>query len=146
MGFEFGRQAAGSHEIWVNPFTGRYTTIPNHPGDVPEGTLHAVLSRAESTLKTSSRIEALTRFRVIQALVPRLRDNWQQETRQIHRSIRRTPASDATKAVAARPMNNPDSTTPTIIDKARSVAAGSSNPSNLQSNTMFPLSVRYTSP
>lgn len=34
-GFEFGRQAAGSHEIWVNPATDRYTTIPNHPGDVP---------------------------------------------------------------------------------------------------------------
>ena len=28
-GFEFDRQAAGSHEIWLNPATGRYTTIPN---------------------------------------------------------------------------------------------------------------------
>jgi predicted RNA binding protein YcfA (HicA-like mRNA interferase family) len=35
MGFEFGRQAAGSHETWVDPVTHRYTTIPNHPGDVP---------------------------------------------------------------------------------------------------------------
>lgn len=32
LGFEFDRQAAGSHEIWHNPVTNRYTTIPNHPG------------------------------------------------------------------------------------------------------------------
>jgi hypothetical protein len=38
LGFEFHRQAAGSHEIWLNPATNRYTTIPNHPGDMPEGT------------------------------------------------------------------------------------------------------------
>ena len=46
-GFEFDRQAAGSHEIWFNPKTGRYTTIPNHPGDMPEGTLRAILKQAE---------------------------------------------------------------------------------------------------
>jgi predicted RNA binding protein YcfA (HicA-like mRNA interferase family) len=39
----FDRQAAGSHEIWNNEQTDRYTTIPNHPGDMPEGTLRAVL-------------------------------------------------------------------------------------------------------
>ncbi|MDP2832661.1 MAG: type II toxin-antitoxin system HicA family toxin [Pseudomonadota bacterium] len=39
FGFEFHRQAAGSHEIWLNPASNRYTTIPNHPGDMPEGTL-----------------------------------------------------------------------------------------------------------
>jgi predicted RNA binding protein YcfA (HicA-like mRNA interferase family) len=33
--FEFYRQAAGSHEIWFNPATKRFTTIPNHPGDMP---------------------------------------------------------------------------------------------------------------
>jgi len=43
MGFEFTRQAAGSHEIWANPETNRFTTIPNHPGDMPEGTLRAIL-------------------------------------------------------------------------------------------------------
>lgn len=43
LGFEFDRQAAGSHEIWYNPNTKRYTTIPNHPGDMPEGTLRAIL-------------------------------------------------------------------------------------------------------
>ena len=36
LGFEFQRQAAGSHEIWFNPASNRYTTIPNHPGDMPE--------------------------------------------------------------------------------------------------------------
>ena len=39
MGFVFGRQAAGSHEIWYNEKSDKYTTIPNHPGDMPEGTL-----------------------------------------------------------------------------------------------------------
>jgi predicted RNA binding protein YcfA (HicA-like mRNA interferase family) len=46
FGFEFYRQAAGSHEIWRNPSTKRYTTIPNHPGDMPEGTLRAILKQA----------------------------------------------------------------------------------------------------
>lgn len=42
LGFAFDRQAAGSHEIWYNKRTGRYTTVPNHPGDMPEGTLRAI--------------------------------------------------------------------------------------------------------
>ena len=46
LGFEFHRQAAGSHEIWVNRLGNRYTTIPHHPGDVPEGTLRAILKQA----------------------------------------------------------------------------------------------------
>jgi predicted RNA binding protein YcfA (HicA-like mRNA interferase family) len=45
-GFEFDRHAAGSHEIWFNVRTGRYTTVPNHPGDMPEGTLRAILKQA----------------------------------------------------------------------------------------------------
>jgi predicted RNA binding protein YcfA (HicA-like mRNA interferase family) len=45
-GFVFHRQAAGSHEIWHNPLTGRYTTVPNHTGDMPEGTLRAILKQA----------------------------------------------------------------------------------------------------
>jgi predicted RNA binding protein YcfA (HicA-like mRNA interferase family) len=44
--FEFYRQAAGSHEIWYNSNTNRFTTIPNHPGDMPEGTLQAILKQA----------------------------------------------------------------------------------------------------
>ena len=42
LGFEFDRQAAGSHELWFNRETQRYTTIPNHPGDMPEGTPRAI--------------------------------------------------------------------------------------------------------
>jgi predicted RNA binding protein YcfA (HicA-like mRNA interferase family) len=46
-GFAFDRQAAGSHEIWFNASTNRYTTVPNHPGDMPEGTLRAILRQAQ---------------------------------------------------------------------------------------------------
>lgn len=46
LGFVFDRQAAGSHEIWFQPSVNRYTTIPNHPGDMPEGTLRAILKQA----------------------------------------------------------------------------------------------------
>ncbi len=46
FGFSFLRQAAGSHEIWHNRSTGRYTTIPNHTGDMPQGTLRAILKQA----------------------------------------------------------------------------------------------------
>jgi predicted RNA binding protein YcfA (HicA-like mRNA interferase family) len=48
-GFLFDRQAAGSHEIWYNQQTDRYTTVPNHPGDMPEGTLRAILKQAGIT-------------------------------------------------------------------------------------------------
>jgi len=44
-GFEFDRQAAGSHEIWFNSTSNRYTTIPNHSGEMPEGTLRAILKQ-----------------------------------------------------------------------------------------------------
>ena len=47
FGFAFYRNAAGSHEIWFNPQTNRYTTIPNHPGELPEGTLRAILKQAD---------------------------------------------------------------------------------------------------
>jgi predicted RNA binding protein YcfA (HicA-like mRNA interferase family) len=46
LGFRFDRQAAGSHEIWFNAQSNRYTTVPNHHGDMPEGTLRAILSQA----------------------------------------------------------------------------------------------------
>lgn len=45
-GFQFDRQAAGSHEIWFSAGSNRYTTIPNHPGDLPEGTSRAILKQA----------------------------------------------------------------------------------------------------
>jgi predicted RNA binding protein YcfA (HicA-like mRNA interferase family) len=47
FGFAFDRQAAGSHEIWYNEQTDRYTTVPNHPGDMPDGTLSAILKEAD---------------------------------------------------------------------------------------------------
>ena len=47
FGFVFDRQAAGSHEIWYNAETRLYTTLPNHPGDMPEGTLRAILKQAD---------------------------------------------------------------------------------------------------
>jgi predicted RNA binding protein YcfA (HicA-like mRNA interferase family) len=47
FGFEFHRQAAGSHEIWHSPLSLRYTTVPNHTGDMPEGTLRAILKQAD---------------------------------------------------------------------------------------------------
>jgi predicted RNA binding protein YcfA (HicA-like mRNA interferase family) len=46
FGFVFGRQAAGSHEIWVDPINRRVLTIPNHSGELPEGTLRAILKQA----------------------------------------------------------------------------------------------------
>ncbi len=46
LGFAFDRQAAVSHELWYNELSDRYTTIPNHPGDMPEGTLRAILKQA----------------------------------------------------------------------------------------------------
>ncbi len=55
FGFAFDRQSAGSHEIWHNEQLDIYTTVPNHPGDMPEGTLRAILRQAgidpESFLK-----------------------------------------------------------------------------------------------
>ena len=44
LGYQLYRQAAGSHEIWRHPDTGRRTTIPNHgPKDIPKGTLAKIL-------------------------------------------------------------------------------------------------------
>ena len=44
-GFAFDRSARGSHEIWWNPVTRARTTVPNHPGDMPEGTLRAIIKQ-----------------------------------------------------------------------------------------------------
>ena len=43
FGFMFEKHAASSHEIWYNKHTDKYITIPNCPGDMPEGTLQAIL-------------------------------------------------------------------------------------------------------
>jgi predicted RNA binding protein YcfA (HicA-like mRNA interferase family) len=42
-GFVFDRMAKGSHEIWLHPKTFTRVTIPNHPGDMPEGTVNAIV-------------------------------------------------------------------------------------------------------
>ncbi|HWR54024.1 MAG TPA: type II toxin-antitoxin system HicA family toxin [Bryobacteraceae bacterium] len=55
-GFEFDRQAAGTHEIWYNAATNRYTTVPNHSGDMPEGSLRAILKEAGIELETFLRV------------------------------------------------------------------------------------------
>jgi predicted RNA binding protein YcfA (HicA-like mRNA interferase family) len=46
-GFIFDRQARGSHEIWWNPVTRARTTVPQHPGDLPEGTVRAIVKQAD---------------------------------------------------------------------------------------------------
>ena len=46
-GFEFFREAKGSHEIWFNSDKNRYTTIPRHRGDMPEGTLRNIIRQAD---------------------------------------------------------------------------------------------------
>ena len=46
FGFAFDRQAAGSHEIWFSAQADRYTTVPNHSGAMPEGTLRTILRQA----------------------------------------------------------------------------------------------------
>jgi predicted RNA binding protein YcfA (HicA-like mRNA interferase family) len=45
-GFEFDRHARGSHEIWWSPTTRARTTVPNHPGDMPEPTVRAIVRQA----------------------------------------------------------------------------------------------------
>ncbi len=49
-GFEFFREAKGSHEIWFNPSNNRYTTIPRHRSDMPEGTLRNIIKQAGLTV------------------------------------------------------------------------------------------------
>jgi len=60
LGLEFHRQAAGSHEIWFNPALNRYTTIPNHPGDMPEGNLRAILKQAGVDAENAAKSWCLT--------------------------------------------------------------------------------------
>ena len=46
LGFRFDRSGPGSHEVWRHQDTGRKVTLPHHPGDIPEGTLRAILREA----------------------------------------------------------------------------------------------------
>ncbi len=50
VGFVYDRQAKGSHEIWRQSSTGRRTTVGNHSGPIPEGTMRAIVSQAGLTV------------------------------------------------------------------------------------------------
>lgn len=50
-GFVFDRQAKGSHEIWWNPVTRKRTTLVNHPGTLPEGTVRAIIRETGLTIE-----------------------------------------------------------------------------------------------
>jgi predicted RNA binding protein YcfA (HicA-like mRNA interferase family) len=57
FGFAFDRQAAGSHEIWYEASSQRYTTIPNHPGDLPEEFSGPSCAKPARVWMTSFRID-----------------------------------------------------------------------------------------
>ncbi|HEY3857308.1 MAG TPA: type II toxin-antitoxin system HicA family toxin [Verrucomicrobiae bacterium] len=44
-GFIFDRTAKGSHEICTIRKPKKRTTVPHHPGDIPKGTLRAIISQ-----------------------------------------------------------------------------------------------------
>jgi predicted RNA binding protein YcfA (HicA-like mRNA interferase family) len=46
FGFVQSGRSTGSHEGWVNVETKRTTMLARHPGDIPEGTLRAILRQA----------------------------------------------------------------------------------------------------
>jgi predicted RNA binding protein YcfA (HicA-like mRNA interferase family) len=45
LGCECRRQSKGSHEIWTNSRTNLSAVVPRHSGDMPKGTLSAVLKQ-----------------------------------------------------------------------------------------------------
>ena len=45
LGCVLKRQGKGSHEIWHNATVNRSAVIPNHAGDMPTGTLRAILKQ-----------------------------------------------------------------------------------------------------
>ena len=45
-GFVYLRLGNGSHEFWINRQTGKVTMVPCHPGDIPRGTLRAIIAQA----------------------------------------------------------------------------------------------------
>ena len=45
LGCELKRQSKGSHEIWTNTRTNCSAVVPNHSGDIPKGTLNAILTQ-----------------------------------------------------------------------------------------------------
>ena len=49
-GFAFDRSAKGSHEIWRNLTTGRRAIVPNHPSEMSEGTVRAIVRQSGLTV------------------------------------------------------------------------------------------------
>lgn len=49
LGCELRRQSKGSHEIWFNPEKRVSAVVPRHSGDIPKGTLTAILRQLEIT-------------------------------------------------------------------------------------------------
>ena len=45
LGCELKRQSKGSHEIWTNTRNNLSAVVPRHSGDVPKGTLAAILKQ-----------------------------------------------------------------------------------------------------
>ncbi|MCP4663863.1 MAG: type II toxin-antitoxin system HicA family toxin [bacterium] len=43
LGCKLKRQSKGSHEVWHAPHRNRSAVIPRHGGDLPTGTLRAIL-------------------------------------------------------------------------------------------------------
>jgi predicted RNA binding protein YcfA (HicA-like mRNA interferase family) len=43
LGCELKRRTKGSHEVWHHPRLNRSAVIPRHRGDLPIGTLQAIL-------------------------------------------------------------------------------------------------------
>ena len=51
-GFQHYRMAKGSHEVWHDPSSNQYTTIPAaNKKDIPEGTLREILKQAGISTK-----------------------------------------------------------------------------------------------
>lgn len=44
-GFEYLRPGKGSHEFWINRPSGKVTMVACHPGDIPRGTLRAIIAQ-----------------------------------------------------------------------------------------------------
>ena len=52
LGWEMYRQAAGSHEIWWHPESGKRTVLSNHgKSDIPTGTLRSIAKDVGVTLQ-----------------------------------------------------------------------------------------------
>jgi len=47
LGCLLKRRTRGSHEIWHNPRSNRSAAVPNHSGDIPVGTLRAILRQLD---------------------------------------------------------------------------------------------------